>query len=160
MQRKDRMASSTQQLPISEKIDRLKMDFQSDKEWEKKYERLLKMGKALPAMPLDLKSEQTKVRGCQSQVWMVAEPLGALSGPGGRLKLQADSDAAIVKGLVALLVEVYDGATFEEILQTKPSFLAEMGFDTHLSPSRANGLRSMIAVLYTRVFELSRGSSS
>ena len=149
------MSSELLQNSIQSRIDHLKAQFLAEADWEKRYERLLRLGKSLAPMDSALKTEQTRVRGCQSQVWMVATEQ-----PKGRLALVADSDAAIVKGLVAVLVQVYNGATVEEILQTKPGFLAEMGFDTHLSPSRANGLRSMIALLYTRVFEMSRHSQS
>lgn len=121
-----------------ERIDFLKIEFGLLPDWEAKYLRLIEMGKALPPMEERLKTEQAKVKGCQSQVWLhawLAE---------GRLHLQGDSDAAIVKGLVALLISVYSDMTPKEVLATPPDFLEQLGFKAHLSPSRANGLYAML----------------
>jgi len=97
------------------------------------------MGKALPELSEDLKTEQNIVKGCQSQVW-----LHATLNAQGQVVLQGDSDALIVKGLVALLLSVYSGSTPQEILSTPPEFLKALGFEGNLSPSRANGLHSML----------------
>ncbi len=96
------------------------------------------MGKALPPMEERLKTEQAKVKGCQSQVWLHAWQ------DGGRLHLQGDSDAVLVKGLVALLISVYSDLTPRDVLATSPDFLEDLGFKSHLSPSRANGLYAML----------------
>ena len=85
-----------------------------------------------------LKTEDKKVKGCQSQVWLHAELQE------GRVIFKADSDALIVKGLIALLLRVNSGLTPDEVLTTNPDFIKELGFEKNLSPIRANGLLSMI----------------
>lgn len=133
-----RMASS-----IDERIQKLTADFRQDVDWEARYKRVIDMGKALPELSPEFRTENFKVKGCQSQVWLHAE-----LDPEKRMKLVGDSDAVIVRGLVACLLFVYAGATPEEVLKTSPGFLAEIGFDTHLSPSRANGLNAMVKQIY------------
>lgn len=107
--------------------------------WEDRYKKLIQMGKALPAMPDELKTEDTKVRGCQSQVWIKSEKK-----EDGKIYYQGDSDAILVKGLVALVLHIYSGATPAEILKTPPDFVKALGFETNLTPSRTNGLYAMI----------------
>ena len=92
----------------------------------------------MPDLPEALRTEEAKVRGCQSQVWLHAKL------DGDKIIFQGDSDALLVKGLVALLLKIYSGSTHEEILQTPPDFLKAIGFENSLSPSRTNGLFSMI----------------
>ncbi len=118
----------------SELVNRFK-DFTN---WEEKYAEIIKLGKTLPAFPEDKRSDKNKIEGCQSQVWMHAEFKD------GKVFLFADSDAMIVKGLIALLLKVYSGRTPDEILGSPPDFLKEIGIDTHLSPTRKNGLYSML----------------
>ena len=96
------------------------------------------MGKTSPDLPEELRTEESKVKGCQSQVWLHAKLDGDV------IKFQGDSDALLVKGLVAVLLFVYSGSTPEEILGTDPQFLKRLGFETNLSPSRANGFFSML----------------
>ncbi len=124
------------------RIKKLTQDFNQDKDWEARYKRVIDMGKALPELAPEVRVDTYKVKGCQSQVWLHA----ALAE--GRMNLVGDSDAVIVRGLVACLLDVYSGATPEEILKTSPKFLSDIGFDTHLSPSRANGLNSMVKQIY------------
>lgn len=107
--------------------------------WEDRYKKIIERGRHLGDLPEAMKQEQFKVRGCQSQVW-----LHASLDEQGRVVFQADSDAMIVKGLVALLLDVYSGARPEEILATPPQFLNDLGLAAHLSPSRANGLFAMV----------------
>jgi len=114
-------------------------EFQSLTEWEDRYKKIIEMGRQLAEMPEEFKTEENKVRGCQSQVWLHAQ----LSDQ-GKVLLQGDSDAMIVKGLVALLLRVYSGASPQDILETPPAFLKSLGFESHLSPSRANGLHAML----------------
>jgi cysteine desulfuration protein SufE len=104
----------------------------------------------LPAFPEQLRTEQNIVKGCQSQVWLSAE-----LNDQGQMILHGDSDALIVKGLVGLLLKVYSGATPAEILVTPPEFLRALGFEGNLSPSRANGLHSMLKQikLYATAFD-------
>ena len=120
---------------------RLVGEFSALPGWEERYAAIIARGKALPAMDPSLMTEANKVRGCSSSVWLV----GGLRD--GRLHLQADSDAILVRGLVALLIEVYSGRTPREILAAPPAFIEELGLDQHLSPNRANGLTAMVAAI-------------
>jgi cysteine desulfuration protein SufE len=113
-------------------------EFSSITDWEDRYKKLIELGKSLPDLPDEKKQEDFKVKGCQSQVWMHARIQD------GKIHFEADSDALLVRGLVHLLLRVYSDATPEEILNTPPDFVKEIGLETKLSPSRANGLFSMI----------------
>lgn len=123
---------------INDRIEKLVTEFTQFKDWEDRYRHLIEIGKSLPAMNEAHRLEQNKVKGCQSQVWLHAELQN------GKILFEADSDAAIVKGIVALLVQVYSGSTPDEILSTKPTFLEDLGLREHLSMSRANGLTAMM----------------
>jgi cysteine desulfuration protein SufE len=114
-------------------------EFEALASWEDRYKKLIDMGRHLEEMPEQYKTEHNKVKGCQSQVWLFAQ----LNDEGGML-LFGDSDALLVKGLVAVLLRAYSGAKPEEILHTPPEFLKTLGFEGNLSPSRANGLHSML----------------
>jgi cysteine desulfuration protein SufE len=118
-------------------------EFNSLQTWEERYKKLIDKGKALGDLPEALKTEDAKVRGCQSQVWLQAQ-----MSEQNEITLQADSDALIVKGLVAVLLEVYSGLTPDEVLASSADFLKELGFDSHLSPSRANGLYAMLKQIF------------
>ena len=126
-------------MPITDKILNLKNQFPAGLDWEKKYEKIIELGKAWPGVEDTFKTEDLKVKGCQSQVWIHAE-----ISPQKTILFKGDSDALLVKGLVALVLTVYSGETPQTILATAPDFLKEIGFDTGLSPSRSNGLYSMI----------------
>jgi cysteine desulfuration protein SufE len=123
---------------INQRIEKLKSDFKNFGEWEARYKHLIELGKKMPPMKEEFKTEDNKVKGCQSQVWLHAELVD------GKVHFSADSDASIVKGIVALLVFVYSDSTPDEILMTKPTFLEDIGLREHLSMSRANGLSSML----------------
>ena len=123
---------------IDSRVESLVQEFKDISDWEERYKKLIQMGKAMKEMPENLKLEANKVKGCQSQVWLHA------SLDGDTIHFEADSDASIVKGIIALLVNVYTNSTPEEILKTKPDFIDEIGLRQHLSMSRANGLSSMI----------------
>jgi cysteine desulfuration protein SufE len=123
---------------INDRVKSIVERFNQYKDWEDRYQTIIDLGKALPSMPEEYKTEENKVKGCQSQVWLFATL------EGDKVKIYADSDATIVKGLVALLVEVYSLSTPDEILMTKPTFLEEIGLREHLSMSRANGLNAML----------------
>lgn len=135
---------------IQERQDKIIEDFAALSRWEDRYKKIIEMGKALPEMPESLKTEQNIVKGCQSQVW-----LSAKLNDQGLVDLVGDSDALIVKGLVSLLLHVYSGSTPSEILATPPEFLRALGFEGNLSPSRANGLHSMLKQikLYATAFD-------
>jgi cysteine desulfuration protein SufE len=136
---------------VVERQTQLGHDFNSLGDWEARYKKLIELGKHLPEMPEQLKTETFKVKGCQSQVW-----LHASISPDGRMLLQADSDALIVKGLVAVLIQVYSGARTDDILQAPTTFLKDLGFESGLSPSRANGLYAMLKQIlyYATAFEM------
>ena len=118
----------------------LEQEFALLEDWRDKVEYIIELGKDLPPLPDALKTEGNKVRGCQSQVWLVAEPEA-----GGRVHLRADSDAVLVKGLISLLVTLYDRRTPQEILDTPPDVLERVGLAKLLTPGRSNGLYSMVA---------------
>lgn len=126
-------------MTIQEKQNQLVQEFETVGDWEERYKKIIAMGRQLPEMAENLKTDDNKVKGCQSQVWMHAE----LSDD-GKMILHGDSDAMIVKGLVAVLLKVYSGADPEEILKSPPTFLRSLGFEGNLSPSRANGLHAML----------------
>ena len=107
-------------------------------EWLDKYEYLIELGKSLEAFPEEKKTEDRLIKGCQSRVWLDAEERD------GKLYFTADSDAIITKGIISLLIGVYSGRTREEIAGDDFDFVAEIGLKENLSPTRANGLVSMI----------------
>ncbi len=116
-------------------------EFQFFDNWIDRYQYIIDMGRQLPEFPEDQKTEDNRLRGCQSQVWLITHQ------DSGRLVFQATSDSAIVAGLIAVLMRVYSGRTPREILQTPPDFIAAIGLDQHLSPTRSNGLNSMIQAI-------------
>jgi len=117
-------------------------DFQYFDDWMDRYRYIIDLGKKLPAFPEDWMVDTYKVEGCQSQVWLVPEAMGEL------IRFHAISDAAIVSGLIAILLRVYSDRRPEDILATPPEFIAGIGLDEHLSPSRTNGLHSMIKTMF------------
>lgn len=119
-------------------------DFEKLPDWESRYKKIIIMGKSWPDLPENMKTEEAKVKGCQSQVWLHAQRAA-----NGSVEFTGDSDAFLVKGLVALLLGVYSGLQPEEILRNPPEFLKVLGFESNLSPSRANGLNSMIKQMKT-----------
>lgn len=124
---------------LKERGEQIAAEFAKLSSWEDRYKKIIALGKALPDLPEDLRTEDSKVKGCQSQVWLHAK-----LNDRGEIEFRGDSDALLVKGLVALLLQVYSGSTPEEILTTPPDFLKAIGFEGNLSPSRANGLFSML----------------
>jgi cysteine desulfuration protein SufE len=121
-----------------EKQEEIVKEFDELIDWEDKYKKIIELGKLLPALDENIKTEKYKLSGCQSQVWINAKLTN------GKIIFEADSDAAIVKGLVAILVKVYSNETPEEILSNPPGFLQKIGIDKHLSPTRKNGLGAMM----------------
>ena len=106
-------------------------------DWTERYQYLIDLGRKLPPLPEELKTEAHKVQGCQSQVWLVA------GGDAEQMEFRAISDSAIVSGLIALLLRVYSGRSAREILETEPRFIEAIGLAKHLSPTRNNGLAAM-----------------
>lgn len=113
-------------------------------DWMGRYEYLIDLGKELPEFPEEWRRDENKIRGCQSQVWFHTEM------EGGRMRFRGISDAAIVSGLIAVLMKVYGDRRPQDILDSTPGFIGEIGFDEHLSPTRSNGLHAMLAALYAR----------
>ncbi|MCM2130701.1 SufE family protein [Larsenimonas rhizosphaerae] len=110
--------------------------------WMDRYQYLIDMGKLLPEFPEHLKTSETRIEGCQSNVW-IHDRL-----EDGVLYFDAASDAAIVSGLIAVLMRIYNGRTPQEISATSPAFMEELGLDKHLSPTRSNGLHAMLNHIY------------
>ena len=123
-------------------IEKLIRGFKLLGNWTDRYRYIIDLGKKLPPMDDALKVEETRVRGCQSQVWLI----GHTDADAGTLSFEVDSDAQIVRGLAALLMILYSGKTPDEILAVDAKdVFSQLGFDQHLSPSRANGVFSMVA---------------
>lgn len=106
--------------------------------WKDRYKYLIDMGKTLQAMPDEFKTEENRIHGCQSQVWINIEEID------GKLVMQATSDAAIVAGLISLLLKIYNNRSAQEITEIPLAFLEEIGLIQHLSPNRSTGLYHMI----------------
>lgn len=123
---------------MKERIEELKAQFLQFSQWEDRYKKLIELGRELTPMPEEEKNEKNRIKGCQSQVWL--KP----SFEEGKVYFLADSDALLVKGIVAILVKAYSGSTPSEILQEKPTFLSDIGITEHLSMNRTNGLASMV----------------
>jgi cysteine desulfuration protein SufE len=141
---------------VLERQQQLVSEFSKLSSWEDRYKRIIELGKALPAFPDDLKTEQLKVKGCQSQVWLKADYKN------GRVEFTGDSDALLVRGLLAMILGVFSGATAREIVEAPLEFLKELGLQTHLSPSRSNGVFAMIKQirLYAQAFLMLEKSKS
>ena len=125
-------------MSIKKKQQELIYDFAFLSDWEQKYEYIIDLGKELKGLPEEKKKEDILIKGCQSQVWMDAELHD------GKIFFLADSDGILPKGIISLLVGVYSGHTAEEILAADFDFISKIGLQEFLSPSRANGLASMI----------------
>jgi cysteine desulfuration protein SufE len=132
-----------------ERTTQIKDRFLQYKDWEDRYKEIISLGRSLPSYPEDKRDDKYKVKGCQSQVWLYPEFKD------GRVYFHGDSDAILVKGIVGLLVSVYNDATPDEILATPPEFLKEVGITEHLSMNRSNGLASMMKQIqmYAVVFK-------
>ncbi len=132
-------------------FDDVEAEFDAFDDWDDRYRLLIELGRSLPPMPEALKTDATRVRGCASQVWLHPRIDGDV------LHFSADSDAAIVKGLVALVLMLADGRRAAEIdPQTIRGRLDALGLSKHLSSNRTQGLASMVA----RIGELARGAAA
>jgi len=116
-------------------------DFQLFDNWIDRYQYIIDLGRDLPEFPDEWRTEENRIHGCQSQVWLTTKQRD------GRLDFQAISDSAIVSGLIAILMRVYSGKDAREVATTTPAFISAIGLDEHLSPTRSNGLAAMIAVI-------------
>lgn len=128
-------------MTLEEKKAAVIEDFSMYEDWLDKYEYLIELGKNLEPFPEDKKTEDRLIKGCQSRVWLDAELRD------GKIIFRADSDAVITKGIISLLVDVYSGRTPGEIAGDDFGFLGEIGLKENLSPTRANGLVSMVETI-------------
>lgn len=110
-------------------------------EWLDRYQYLIDLGRQLPELSEAEKADDRLLPGCQSRVWLYLE------GDRDEVRIRANSDAAIVSGLIALLIRVYSGCTARQILETEPTFIRDIGLSDHLSPTRANGLHAMLRAI-------------
>ncbi|AJH13266.1 SufE family protein [Myroides profundi] len=113
-------------------------DFSMFDDWMQRYEYIIELGKSLPLIDPQYQVEENLIKGCQSQVWLYAELQD------GKVVFTANSDAILTKGIIAILIRVFSGQRTEDILNADMSFIDEIGLKEHLSPTRANGLVSMI----------------
>lgn len=125
-------------MTIKEQQDRIIEDFEVFGDWMEKYEYIIQLGKDLPLIDPKYKTDDNLIRGCQSKVWLHAELQD------GKLVFTADSDAVITKGLVSLVIQVLSGHAPKEIAETEIYFIDAIGLTSHLSPTRSNGLLSML----------------
>ena len=109
--------------------------------WMDRYQYIIDLGKRLPELPAEERIEANQIKGCQSQVWFIAEQRD------GRLHFRANSDAAIVSGLIAILLRIYSDKKPQDILTSSTDFIDALGLAEHLSPTRSNGLDSMLAAI-------------
>jgi cysteine desulfuration protein SufE len=137
-------------MTISETESQIISEFSMFDDWMDKYNYLIELGKTLPVIDEQYKTDQYLITGCQSKVWLHA------SLQEGKVVFTGDSDAIITKGIVSLLIRVLSGQTPADIVATKLEFINQIGLQEHLSPTRSNGLSSMMKqmVLYAMVFKM------
>lgn len=119
----------------------IKEEFGFFGDWSERYQYLIDLGRKLPAFPEEWKTEENRLLGCQSLVWIVPQ------GDAQRLDFNAISDSAIVSGLIYLALRVYSGRSAAEILATQPDYIGDIGLAKHLSPTRSNGLAAILAFI-------------
>ncbi len=127
-------------------------EFQIFDDWMDRYQYIIDLGRRLPEFPESEKTDANKIRGCQSQVWFVA------SMNGDRLHFQATSDAAIVSGLIAVLLRIYNDRIPQDILDSPADFVTALKLEQHLSPTRSNGLASMLQAIHAFAGEAARAA--
>ena len=125
-------------MTIQEISEQIVEEFSVFDEWLDKYEYLIETGKQMPAIAPEAKTSENLIEGCQSRVWLDCRE------EDGVLRFTADSDAVITKGIICLLIRVYNGQTAQDILDSNVEFLDQIGLREHLSPTRSNGLTSMV----------------
>ena len=125
-------------MTLEEKQQQLIQEFEIFDDWMEKYEYIIELGKELPAFDERKKTEDRLIEGCQSRVWLDTEELD------GKMIFHADSEAIITKGIIGLLIRVLNNETPENIAKADLHFIKAIGLDEHLSPTRSNGLASMV----------------
>ncbi len=123
---------------IQEKQEEIVSEFEMFDDWMAKYEYLIDLGKDLPLIKEELKTDERLIEGCQSRVWLNATLTN------GKMQFSADSEAIITKGIIGLLIRVLNDEKPETVIKTELKFISDIGLQEHLSPSRANGLNGMI----------------
>ncbi|WP_291829834.1 SufE family protein [Bosea sp. (in: a-proteobacteria)] len=142
---------------MSTSLDEIIANFDLLEEWDDRYRYLIELGKSLAPLPEEAHNEANKVRGCASQVWLDSQA-EAGPGPQTRLSFRGDSDAHIVRGLVALTLAIYSGRTAAEIIATDAfATFEKLGLAAHLTPQRSNGVRSMIERIKSDAREAAAG---
>ena len=136
-------------MSIQEIENQIIEEFSVFTDWLDKYEYIIELGKGVPVLDENLKTDDNLIKGCQSRVWLGCKE------EDGKLYFAADSDAIITKGIISLLIRVYNGQTPQSILESDLSFIEAIGLQENLSPTRANGLLSMIKQIrvYALAFE-------
>lgn len=129
---------------IQEMQQELVDEFEIFDDWMARYEHVIDLGRSLTEFPQEWKTEENKIHGCQSQVWL------HMTMQDGKMHIDGISDAAIVSGLIAIILRVYSDQAPQDILNAKPDFIADIGFNDHLSPTRSNGLHSMLRAIYQK----------
>lgn len=125
---------------MNERMQKIVEDFELLDSWDDRYRYVIELGRKLPALPAEDHVDKNKVQGCASQVWLTSERK-----PGSVIEFQGDSDAHIVKGLIAILFALYSGETAKNILETDANAVFnQLGLGEHLTPQRSNGFRSMV----------------
>jgi len=126
-------------------IERILDDFGVLDSWDDRYRYVIELGRTLPPFPETARTDSNKVQGCASQVWFVSEQRPAKNGGGPVIEFHGDSDAHIVKGLIAILFALYSGQSAKHILDTDAiALFNRLGLKEHLTPQRSNGFRSMV----------------
>lgn len=123
---------------IQEIAAEMEREFGAFEDWMDKYNYLIEMGKSVPMIDPQYRTDAYLIKGCQSRVWLQAEL------EGGRVVFRADSDAVITRGIAAMLIRVFSGQTTQDIISADTSFIDRIGLQEHLSPTRSNGLLSML----------------
>ncbi len=126
------------ELTIEQIQNEIISEFDMFNDWTEKYEYIIDLGKSLPVIKTQYKTQENIIRGCQSKVWLYAENID------NKLIFTADSDAIITKGIIAILIRTFSNQSAEEIINAKTDFVEKIGLKEHLSQTRANGLSSMI----------------
>ncbi len=127
-------------------------EFRFFDDWMDRYQYLIDLGRRLPEFPDEYRTDSNKIRGCQSQVWFVADNRN------GKLNFQAISDAAIVSGLIAVLLRIYSGKRPRDILDTPADFISALNLETHLSATRSTGLHAMLRAIHNFAAEAAQAA--
>ena len=148
-QQNNKKNQTTKNMTLNQIQDEIIEEFQEFDDWMDRYQLLIDIGSEQPPLDEKYKTQSNLIDGCQSRVWLQADLID------GKIHFQAESDALIVKGIVALLVRVYDNQTPADILASEPYFIQEIGLREHLSPTRSNGLLAMLKQmrLYALAFQ-------